>query len=322
LRKSETRRVLCNDSVKLALRCVMAETAPRPRPRAPQSGARSEPKANGVLTVAAAEITSGGRGLDPRERVAWREQGFFFRAAVFSGAELAALREAAEAVARLAEAAAQDSAERYAIDGNRYVEAQIGALRATVQFEHAEGSRTLRVIEPFHTLHPAFERLVDDPRIVEPVRELVGTERVALFTDKLNLKRPREGSRFDWHQDSPYWAHFCTHLDQLPNVMLALDDADRGNGCFRLIPGSHRHGMLPGRAGEGVLGPLFTRPDQFDESAAVAAELPAGSLVFFSPHSVHGSLPNRSERARRALVLTYQPAGLRLFKADRVRNAG
>jgi ectoine hydroxylase-related dioxygenase (phytanoyl-CoA dioxygenase family) len=69
-----------------------------------------------------------------------------------------------------------------------------------------------------------------------------------------------------------------------------------------------------------VLGPLFTRPDQFDEQDAVLAELAAGSLVFFSPHSVHGSPPNRSERLRRALILTYQPADHRMFKVDRVRN--
>jgi ectoine hydroxylase-related dioxygenase (phytanoyl-CoA dioxygenase family) len=272
--------------------------------------------------VAAAEITSRGAGLAPAERALWSERGFFFREAVFAARELAALRDAAEAVVRTAEAAALASAERYAIDGNRYVEVRIGEAPATVQLEHGAGSRTLRVIEPFHSLHPAFERLVDDPRIVAPVRELVGAERVALFTDKLNLKRPREGSRFDWHQDSPYWAHFCTHLDRLPNVLLALDDADPGNGCFRLIAGSHRRGMLPGREGEGVLGPLFTHPDHFDERSAVDAAAPAGSLVFFSPHSVHGSLPNRSARARRALVLTYQPAGLRMFKLDRVRNAG
>ena len=272
--------------------------------------------------MAAAQIKSSGRGLTPDERARWGEQGFFFRKAIFSGAELAALRGAAEAVVRAAEAAVDESAERYTIDGNHYVEVQLGEARATVQLEHGPGSRTLRVIEPFHTLDPAFERLLDDRRIVEPMRELVGAERVALFTDKLNLKRPREGSRFDWHQDSPYWAHFCTHLDRLPNVLLALDDADLENGCFRLIPGSHRRGMLPGREGEGVLGPLFTRLDQFDERADVAAEVPAGSLVFFSPHSVHGSLPNRSERARRALVLTYQPPDLRLFKVDRLRNAG
>ncbi|MGH7288359.1 MAG: phytanoyl-CoA dioxygenase family protein [Myxococcota bacterium] len=272
--------------------------------------------------MAAAEVSGSAGGLSTRERSAWSEQGFFFREAIFARAELGELRDAAEAVVAAAQLGLASATERYTIDGNRYAEICVGSASATVQLEHAPESLTLRVIEPCHSLHPAFERLVDDARIVEPMRELVGAERVALFTDKLNLKRPREGSRFEWHQDSPYWAHFCTHLDRLPNVLVTLDDADAANGCFRLIAGSHRRGMLPGREGEGVLGPLFTRPDQFDERDAVSSELPAGSLVFFSPHSVHGSLPNRSERARRALVLTYQPADLRLFKLDRVRNAG
>ena len=42
--------------------------------------------------------------------------------------------------------------------------------------------------------------------------------------------------------------------------------------------------------------------------------MPAGSLLFFSPHAVHGSEPNRSGRARRACVLTYQPPGHPMFK--------
>ena len=49
----------------------------------------------------------------------------------------------------------------------------------------------------------SFEALVDDPRIVVPMCGIIGTERVSIFTDKMNLKRPREGSRFNWHQDSP-----------------------------------------------------------------------------------------------------------------------
>ena len=105
-------------------------------------------------------------------------------------------------------------------------------------------------------------------------------------------------------------------------MLVALDDADADNGCFRVIRGSHTRGCLPGRHGEGRLGPLFTHPDHFDPADQVAIEVPAGSLVFFSPHTVHGSQPNRSDRARRALVLTYQPADLRMFKVDRVRNAG
>jgi len=244
------------------------------------------------------------------ERDAYREDGFFVRRSVFSQAELVELRRAAERVAARAESSRDDPQGRYSIDGNVYLEAD----GATIQLEHAPGSRGLRVIEPFHHLDARLDSLVDDPRLVEPMRGLLDCERVSLYTDKLNLKRPREGSGFRWHQDSPYWHHFCDHLDRLPNVMVALDDADEGNGCFRVVRGSHRQGCLPGLHGDGQLGPLFTDPTHFDLSAQVPLVVPAGSLVFFSPHTVHGSEPNRSERPRRAFVITYQPAGHPMFK--------
>lgn len=257
-------------------------------------------------------------GLSPDERRRWQRDGFFTRERVFSAAELEELRAAGEAVVAQARAAAAREGESYRIDGNRYHEA--GGV--TIQYEHAPGSRTVRVIEPFHHLDPRFDRLIDDPRIVAPMRELVGSERVSLFTDKINLKRPREGSRFRWHQDSPYWTHACGHVDQLPNVMVTLDDASEENGCFRVVAGSHTEGCLPGLEGDGTLGPLFTDPAYFDESREVLVEVPAGSLVFFSPHTVHGSRPNRSERRRRALVLTYQPGGFEMFKIPAERKAG
>jgi ectoine hydroxylase-related dioxygenase (phytanoyl-CoA dioxygenase family) len=256
--------------------------------------------------------------LTPEERRAWDRDGFFIRARVFGEGELRELRAAAERVAERAQQAARTCQKSYRIDGNRYCE----AAGATIQFEHVPDSATIRVIEPFHHLEPAFEPLIDDPRLVEPMRELVGSPGVALFTDKLNFKRPREGSLFRWHQDTPYWAHFAPHLDQLPNVMLALDDASEHNGCLRIIAGSHRSGMLPGCRGEEQLAPLFTDPGSFDLSRQKAAEMPSGSLLFFSPHSVHGSAPNQSDQPRRALLFTYQPAGQRMFKRDGVRNAG
>lgn len=257
-------------------------------------------------------------GADERRR--YVEDGFFFRAAVFDAAELVALRAAAERVVARAEEAARkaDEAAAYEIDGNRYVE----AARATIQFEHRAGSQTVRVVEPFHHLDPAFDALLADPRIVAPVCGILGEERVALWTDKLNLKRPREGSGFRWHQDSPYWAHACPHCDRLPNVMITLDDADRENGCFRLVPGSHKRGFLPGLADGTRLGPLFTDPTFFDASHPWLAEVPAGSLVFFDAHIVHGSEPNRSDRARRAIVATYQPPGFAMFKLEGTRELG
>jgi ectoine hydroxylase len=256
-------------------------------------------------------------GLSGDERRAWQQDGFFIRRRCFDAGELVRLRAAAERVAQRALAAAQGASQSYEIDGNRYCE----AAGATLQFEHRPGSETLRVIEPFHHLEPLFERLIDDPRLVAPMCDLVGSERVALFTDKLNLKRPREGSGFRWHQDSPYWAHFAPEVDRLPNVMLALDAAAEHNGCLRVVAGSHRRGLLPGSRGPERLAPLFTDPGSFDASRQVPARMPAGSLLFFSPHSVHGSGPNASGEPRRALVLTYQPAGRRMFKRDAIRDA-
>lgn len=267
--------------------------------------------------------------LSEAEGEEYRSDGFFTRCAVFSEPELKELREAAELVVKRAEEnAAARRDDDYSIDGNHYVEAG----GSTIQYEHAATSgvggepstspAAIRVIEPFHHLHPAFDRLIDDPRIVLPMRGIVGSEQVALWTDKINLKRPREGSGFRWHQDSPYWSHACAHVDQLPNVLIALDDADEDNGCFRVIRASHRKRYLPGLDDGSRLAPLFTHPSCFDEADQVPAVVPAGSLIFFNPHSVHGSQPNRSDSPRRALVLTYQPGGHRMFKVDAIRNAG
>ena len=87
--------------------------------------------------------------LEPDEARAWREDGFFAREAAFSRGELDELRDAAERVASLV-ARASHRGDGYAIDGNRYVE----AADATVQFEHAADSETIRVIEPFHHFDP------------------------------------------------------------------------------------------------------------------------------------------------------------------------
>ncbi|HEX9814414.1 MAG TPA: phytanoyl-CoA dioxygenase family protein [Myxococcota bacterium] len=256
-------------------------------------------------------------GLTADESRAYAEDGFFIRDAGFGAGEIAELRDAVECCAARASLAATGG-RTYRIDGNVYCEAS----GATIQFEHAPGSKTIRVVEPFHHLDERVDRLIDDPRLVDPIRGLLGEAEISLFTDKLNLKRPGEGSRFRWHQDSPYWAHFHPDVERLPNVMLGIDDATEENGCLRLIPGSHRHGMLPGLEGQGRLGSLFTNPAYFDESLQLPAVLSAGSLLFFSPSVVHGSGPNDSTERRRALIFTYQGGARRMFKVDAKRLAG
>jgi len=255
--------------------------------------------------------------LSPDEMLEYRRDGFLIRERVFSEREVELLRGGAErAAARVV--LLSERGKTYHLDGKRFVDAG----HVTVQFEHGLESKLVRVIEPVHELDEAFDALVDDPRIVSPMRQLVGSKQIALWTDKLNLKRPREGSAFGWHQDSPYWVHDCDHVDQLPNVLVAFDDASVENGCFRVIRGSHTTGCLPGISDGSQLGGFYTDPDCFDEADQVAMEVPAGSMVFFDPHSIHGSFPNTSNLPRRAMVLTYQPAGFPMLKSGKFRNVG
>lgn len=262
-------------------------------------------------------VTPGEFCLSARELAGYGQCGFLVREGVFDPAEILALQRAAEhAAARAVQLSGSGST--YLLDGKRFVDVD----SMTVQFEPSPASQQVKVIEPVHGLDPVLERLIEDRRLLDPMRQLVGAEQLALWTDKLNLKRPRQGSGFGWHQDSPYWVHDCGHVDQLPNVMVTFDDASVANGCFRVISGSHKQGCLPGTADGSQLGGFYTDPACFDEADQVAMEVSAGSVVFFDPHIVHGSLPNLSDQPRRAMVITYQPAGYPMLKSGQVRNVG
>jgi len=255
--------------------------------------------------------------ISPDERARYRTQGFALRERVFDEADLRPLRDAVEAVHRkICEAADQEGAPlAEPIDGKRYQQ----LLDSSVKWEWREGAREIRSMEPFLHLAPRLEGLVDDPRLAEPAAALLGESALSLFTDKLNFKRPG-GAPFPWHQDSPYWAFGCDHLDRLVSLQLYLDDADERNGCLWMIAGSHRHGMLPAYPDRGALGRLYTDVDRVALGERVAIAAPAGSVVFFHGDVVHGSRGNRSKSSRRALVLTYQPADRPRWNRSDCRN--
>ncbi len=260
-------------------------------------------------------VATVGGSLSDAERRAYREDGFFVRAGQFDADEVIRLRDAAERAVEHA-LAISSHGRRYHLDNKLFIDC--GA--STLQFEHHPGATSVRVLEPVHLHDPEIDAWLDDERLAAPMRDLVDAPSLALWTVKLNTKRPREGSPFGWHQDSPYWIHDSPHVDRLPNVMLALDDQHSGNGGFAVIPGSHRTGILPGTDNGTQLGGFFTDPATFAVDTAVTMEVEAGSLIFFSPHCVHGSAANPSDQPRRAIIATYQPAGHPALKTGEVRN--
>ncbi len=254
----------------------------------------------------------------PEELRAFAADGYFVRERVLHEPELEHLRAGVERVHErvLGAADVPDAAPIERVDDKRYQD----LLGSCVKWEWDEGRREVRSMEPFVHLDPALHALPDDPRLSEPMRSLCGAPSLALFTDKLNFKRPG-GAPFPWHQDSPYFAFECPHVDRLVSVQLYLDDATEKNGCLWMIPGSHKNGPLPGLTERGTLGRLYTDVERALPAARlVPLEAPAGSAIFFHGDVVHGSRSNRSAASRRAFVLTYQPGGHPQFRRPGVRE--
>jgi ectoine hydroxylase len=244
--------------------------------------------------------------LDAGERERLARDGFVLRERAFSAPELARLQGDCEAlVARVAAASA--GRRKFAV-GSYLFQLEKG-LVTMVKWEPAHPD-VVQGIEPFAHFDEALRAWASDPRFIDPMRDVVGTEPIELFTEKLNVKRARAGGSIVLHQDYPYWTENSDGPGEIGTALLFLDDATRENGCLEVAPGSHTGGVLATRDVEGF-GSLETDTARFDESRLVALEVPAGSVVFFGSLLVHRSLPNRTDRDRRALLYSYQPAGRR-----------
>jgi ectoine hydroxylase len=245
--------------------------------------------------------------LSEDELRSYRTDGFVLRPTVFSSDELAGLRATVEEViARVVERAHRPGAgpQFHFADGHR---AQFSSS-TVIQWEWNEGSQEVRLIEPFTHLHSRFDRLWSDARFTEPMKDALGVEEVGPYTCKLNLKRPREGSPFPWHQDYTYWYAFTpAHAHEIATAFLFLDDSTRENGALRLLPGSHLRGPAPRDPGDRM--GFLADPQRVDAADERLIEAPAGSLLFFPALLVHRSSPNLSASQRRAILLSFQPAG-------------
>jgi ectoine hydroxylase-related dioxygenase (phytanoyl-CoA dioxygenase family) len=245
--------------------------------------------------------------LRAAERARWDGDGYFVRRDVLTPDEVVRLREAAEdVVARVIAHAERPDAgpEMLLADGHRI---QFSS-RTAIQWEWRSGSREIRLLEPVTHLDGRLSRLWDDPRLVAPMRDALGQDDVGPYTCKLNLKRPRDGSRFPWHQDFPYWYAFAgDRARDIATAIVFLDDASVENGAIRVLPGSHRGG--PARRDPDDPTGFLADPAHIDAEREVAVEVLAGSVLLLSSLLLHRSSMNTSSHHRRALLLSFQPAG-------------
>jgi hypothetical protein len=153
----------------------------------------------------------------------------------------------------------------------------------------------------------AFLDLARDPEIVELVSGVIG-EDVILWGCHVFCKPPVDGYETPWHQDGHYWPirplATCT-------VWVALEPSDVGNGCLRVIPGSHAaralHPHLHEDRDDLTLNQRMAA-GSFDEAQAVDVELEAGEMSLHDVYMIHGARPNTSTRRRTGVALRYMPS--------------
>jgi phytanoyl-CoA hydroxylase len=219
--------------------------------------------------------------------------GFLVYGPILTPEELEALRERIDMLAAGEGPAAENVGIRLE------AEAQQGGLRGVPRRDQVwqilRASRHDEVISS----HAA------NPRILDIIEQLLGAEDIRLFADQTLMKPAFHGSPVSWHQDSAYWT--TIEPPALVTCWVALDAATEENGCVRMIPGSHRSGVLPHRRGEDS----FLHVQGVDLSAAVPVVLPAGGCSFHHSCTVHGSGPNRTPHRRRGLATSYMRADSR-----------
>jgi hypothetical protein len=169
---------------------------------------------------------------------------------------------------------------------------------------------------------PAVRQLALDSRMVGIARQFVGPLATA-FRATLFDKSAQANWLVIWHQDTalplreridePTWGPWSNKagvlyahapawaLEQVVALRVSLDDSLATNGPLRVLPATHRRGLLGDRQIE-----QFAR-----EIAAVECVAPSGGVVAMCPLTLHASSKVVEDRPRRILHIEYA-AGLRL----------
>lgn len=214
-------------------------------------------------------------------------------------------------------------ADRFAADGylivrNLLDEKEIAIVRETLTTdpairdhmftpEDATGKRT-GIVAWNHPGNSSYGLLARSKPVVSVFETMLGGE-VYHYHSKVTAKAARTGGAWEWHQDYYYWHGFGCPQPKMASVLVAVDSADRENGCLQMIRGSHRRGLLPHSkigAQSGVDDAVVASALETGEHIYV--ELKAGDAVFFHCNTLHRSDANTSTRKRWSLLSCYNAA--------------
>lgn len=157
-------------------------------------------------------------------------------------------------------------------------------------------------------VEPGWIDIATHPRILDMVAQLDGPD-IVLWGTSVFYKRAVAGPTTAWHRDAQAWPMIKPMATT--SVWIAATPSHKGNGCVRVIPGSHLARRVGKHGFADPTGSIVARSleaEEFDESAAVDVELEAGQVVIFDMFTVHGGGPNPGEAPRAGYALRFMPA--------------
>lgn len=182
--------------------------------------------------------------------------------------------------------------------------------------------RTVRTVNGSHLDNATLTALTRHPRLLGPARRLLGSD-AYVYQFKTNAKRAFSGDVWKWHQDFVFWAKDDGLVEpRLVSAVVFLDEVNEFNGPLLLVPGSHRRGAIdvPAQRKMGEDEPEWLSDVSADLTYTVGQETlqelvrehgiqapkgGSGSVLFFHPNVVHGSVGNISPFDRVLMIVTY-----------------
>jgi hypothetical protein len=182
------------------------------------------------------------------------------------------------------------------------------------ELEAREGKETCQIgLQARHFQDSFIWDMASDPRLLDLMVGLVGSDLLLLSTHFFCKYPEPEGKRFvAWHQDITYWG---LEPPEAHTAWIAVDDSDVENGCMKVIPGTHKGGIVTHGTSDregNLLSIQQEIPAELVEAErAVDLELRAGQISVHEGRVFHASLPNTSNRRRCGLTVRFVSPGVR-----------
>ena len=162
--------------------------------------------------------------------------------------------------------------------------------------EHTAETPCVYRIDRLPEQDPVFWDLNLNSQLADAAVDVLGPD-VTYRDSMINVKPPGERGAVSWHQDFAFYPHTNTGTIQ---VLTALYDIPPEQGPLCVIPGTHKAGLFEHYDDHDAwTGEIRAEDfDTLDKDSMVELECNAGDAILLHPLTVHGSEPNRSERAR------------------------